>query len=150
MPSVKVVPGKQRPLPVLSNARFVVALTGMVKNDDGAMVPHSAIAEFPITEDSSRFQLAVPHTGYALYEINVQRHLIAPTPPEVELAHLIINAVPHDVWDACVAALQAESERSIDTVLDILHGWGERLMDLASIKPLEPDGPAGLESEEEK
>jgi hypothetical protein len=149
MPSVKVIPGEERPLPVLPRAHFVVALTGMVEGKNGVRVPHSAIAEIPVTEDDSVFQLEVPHSGYATYEIRIRRHLQEPTTAEVQLGKLIIDSVPCDVWDACVAALEAETDRSLDTVFDILHGWGERLCELASIKPLEPDGRAGLESEEE-
>lgn len=131
MPSVKVVPGKQRPLPVLPRAHFFVALEGMVDVGDGRRAPHCALAEFPIIEDDTRIQLEVPHTGYAVYGIRIQRRLAEPTNAEVQLAKLIIDSVPHDVWDACTAALEADTERSLDTVLDILHGWGERVMKLA-------------------
>jgi len=148
MPKVNTVPGQERPLPVLSDARFTVALTGMIQNDDGVMVPYSTLAEFPVTEDNCKFQLGVPHTGFMLYEINIQRHLIPPTTPEVELARLIITAVSPDVWDACAAALQAKSKGSLDTVFHILFQWGRQMLEL--YKPLEPDSPAGLESEEER
>ena len=151
MSSVKVVPGKSRPVPVLPRAHFYVALEGMIEGKDGAMTPHLAMAEFPVVSDDAHYQLEVPHTGYMMYGIRVQRRLIEREAgdPEVQLALTVINSIPTDVWDACVAALQADTEGSTSTVLDILHGWGERIFEMVP-KPLEPDGLAGLESEEEK
>ena len=63
---------------------------------------------------------------------------------------MIIDSIPRDVWDACTAALEAESEHSYETALNILRDWGERVCELAGIEPLEPDSRAGLESEEER
>jgi len=69
------------------------------------------------------WELAVPHMGFALYKISATAMDNEPPPAEEQLARLVYDFIPRDIWDAGVAAIASGAEQGPAVAKEILEHW---------------------------
>jgi hypothetical protein len=122
---------RKRPLP--ARPRFTVRIVLGGIEGVGPKRHYAALAEFYVDNGQTYDQeLSVP-AAFVAYRVTMQCVENRPGPPNAEraFAKMVIDAIPHDVWDAGIAAIAARDPHGQRTAQEIIERWRQGEYDAA-------------------
>lgn len=99
-----------------------LTLQGLTE-DAGGRKFYAEYASFSLRRgEPAHFELATPVTFIA-QSVHAELLYREPSSAEAKFARLVVNIVPDDVWDACVAAFEASNNGGNQIAEDIFRRW---------------------------